>query len=113
MCHYDVERPEAFIVRRPVARKVHRCEECGRPIRPGQRYARTSGIWDGSPDSHAQHEDCLELLQHIASTHCDGVWVFGDLRDAVSEHRRDEPALLGRWANILRARRREQAGEPS
>lgn len=107
MCHYDLEGPTVFTVRHPVARKVHRCWECGHDILPGHRYVRSSGIWDGSPGSHAQHEDCADLLQHIADTHCDGVWVFGELREAIQEHYRDEPRLLGRWAAILRARRRE------
>lgn len=109
MCYIDVDRPSASTVTRPVARKAHVCEECGHPIRPGQRYVRTTGIWDHEPGSHAQHEDCRALLKDIASTHCDGVWVFGDLRECVREHYRDEPAILGRWAAILRARRREAA----
>lgn len=110
MCHYDLEMPSCSTVSRPVARKRHHCEECGHPILPGRRYVRTTGVWDHRPDSHAQHEDCAALLRHIADAHCDGVWVFGDLASAVSEHAPDEPALTGRWADILRARESERTG---
>lgn len=107
MCHYDDNYPACYVETRPVARKPHACEECGHPIRRGDRYVRTKGLWDNRPESYAQHEDCRALLGYIADTHCGGVWVFGELREAVREHYPDEHALLGRWAAILRARRRE------
>jgi len=64
-----------------VARKAHTCEEapaCRREIRPGDRYERHSGVYDGMPYSYAlcarcarahkrawERPPCKRLLAHM------------------------------------------------
>lgn len=40
------ELPKVCSEREVTARKSHVCCECRKPIPPGVRYVRTSGIWD-------------------------------------------------------------------
>lgn len=41
-----------------VARKEHRCEECGRKIAPGEKYDRHAGKWEG------------DFFTNVACAHC-------------------------------------------
>lgn len=49
-----------------LARKEHRCCEGKHVISPGERYAYTSGVWDGRGDSFKQCMTCHRLFQAIA-----------------------------------------------
>lgn len=53
--------PEAYICRRPKARKDHKCCECGGTILEGEVYNKHSGIWEDGPDSFKVCVDCDEL----------------------------------------------------
>lgn len=49
-CFIDVdpgEMPDPFSSSWRTARKVHECNECGEPIRPGDRYEYAAGKWGG------------------------------------------------------------------
>lgn len=90
--------PAVINVTYPKARKVHKCCECGHPIPVGVQYVRTWGIWDGEPDSYAQHVECRELLDFISVNFCGGEsWTYGSLREEVGEYS-DE--LTGRLTAI-------------
>ena len=45
----------------PVARKPHRCEECGRTIPKGARYLRQSNADGSQAWTFKAHEDCVAL----------------------------------------------------
>ncbi len=47
------------------ARKPHPCCECRLPIRPGERYERTVGVWDGDFQSYATCEFCVWLRERV------------------------------------------------
>ncbi len=61
-----------------MARKTHRCCECRRAIRPGERYNRFTGCWDGKWDTFVTCEECDELRRELADD--DGP-PFGELSD--------------------------------
>lgn len=42
----------------PTARKEHRCDECDRTIRTGERYSRTAAVWEG------------DFFTNVACLHC-------------------------------------------
>lgn len=50
-----------------LARKEHKCCECGTKIVKGMHYDYTSGIWDGEPRSFKQCVECSILFQQITS----------------------------------------------
>lgn len=68
----------------PTARKEHRCDDCGRTIRPGEKYRRWSGI----------HYDGPYTWKSCA--HCDrvatAIWATEE-----SRYFTDEGIYLGEW----------------
>lgn len=64
------------------ARKQHVCDECGRTIKPGERYEHISGIWDGHADSN---KTCLGCKAIRNLFFCD-LWVYGEVWNAVDDH---------------------------
>jgi len=46
----------------PVARKAHRCDECGHGIEKGERYSYWTGKTDGSVGTWKSHTDCREAV---------------------------------------------------
>ncbi len=42
----------------PVARKKHRCEWCGQPIPPHEKYVRYVGMWESEFQNWAMHQEC-------------------------------------------------------
>jgi hypothetical protein len=60
-CYCDYEQPTFSSVTKPRARKLHRCEECGGKIKPGERYERSSGMWDGSISTFCTCERCHDI----------------------------------------------------
>lgn len=55
----DYEGPEFYDESWHVARKPHMCAECSTVIRPGTKYLKCCGKWDGDFDVFKQHEECL------------------------------------------------------
>jgi len=82
-CSYDYDAPSPSVYREtePVARKPHRCVECGEPIRPGQRYHRATGIWDGSWSTFSTCSPCATIRAQL----CACGWSFGCLRETLWE----------------------------
>lgn len=48
------------------ARKVHRCIWCGQSINAGEPYTYERSIFEGDPQSHHWHPECLEIMREIA-----------------------------------------------
>lgn len=78
------EMPLFFSERWPVARKEHKCCECGQPIFAGEKYGSFSGKWshafDGGMQVFKQHLECEEacrfIRDYLNSDECIG---FGEL----------------------------------
>ena len=83
-CSVDVDcegRAWCSVVKIRKSRKTHKCEECGDPIVPGQRYEYASGIWDGRPDSH---RTCLTCVA-IRDRYCPGGYYYGELAQQIED----------------------------
>ena len=78
------ELPEAFKSGTRVARKEHKCCECGKTIEKGEQYQYSSGIWSGEPQEYKQCESCNRLMKKAhtyAEEHGHDIPCFRDLRE--------------------------------
>lgn len=57
--------PDFYHWTEPVARKEHRCCECGAPINRGEKYFRAHGKWDGAISVYRQHLLCMEACMYV------------------------------------------------
>lgn len=73
----------------PRARKAHRCDECGRTIEAGERYRRSSALFDGRFDEFKMCWHCRVAAQWLEKN-CDGYLTQGvheDIREHIDEYR--------------------------
>lgn len=52
-CYCDYERPTVYSQTKPVARVQHKCSECRGHIKPGEKYTKIWGVWDGDQATYA------------------------------------------------------------
>lgn len=97
-CFCDYDPPSVFNETAPVARKEHRCTECGRAIQRGEKYQCAWGIWDGMAETFKTCPRCLALRDYVKAhvpCLCLG---FGRLHDDCMEAARgyahEAPGLL-------------------
>jgi hypothetical protein len=64
-CSCDYDPPEFYNLTVRVSRKPRVCYECGSRIKPGDRYERASGKWDGKIITFETCEPCLNLRQWV------------------------------------------------
>jgi len=112
-CYCGYERPEVYRATRPIARKDHRCSECGGKIAQGERYENVFGVWDGYPDLIKTCVYCLaarDLVESRIECFC---WEHNNLLENIIETIRDSndtPGLQMAVGRILiegkRARRK-------
>ena len=57
------DMPAVFGREERKARKEHKCCECGCPIKPGDKYQYSHGVWDGRWLSFKQCNDCCDLAE--------------------------------------------------
>jgi hypothetical protein len=93
---YDGDPAEVFHASVVTARKRHKCDECGEPIEPRQRYERSSGKWDGV---WSVWRLCLPC-RDISAEFSDNGRVFGELWPEM-ERNWDEGAHLQACLNRL------------
>ena len=80
-CSYDgYEEPELYDERFPIAKKKHMCCECGGNIKPGQKYHRATGKWDGDFRSFKTCLPCNSIREH----YCPHGYVLGGLAEQIS-----------------------------
>lgn len=89
-CSCDYDPANIYRASTPKARKEHRCEECGGPIKPGEKYEYVFGVWDGSWVSIFKTcERCFDLRQWVKNNVPCFCWAHGsmldDAREAVNE----------------------------
>ena len=83
-CYCDAESPEFYHAREFVARKEHKCSECGEYILTGEKYENTTGKWGGTLSIYKTCGDCLNLRFALETTPCYCL-VHGSLLEDFSE----------------------------
>ena len=86
---------------RPTARKLHRCTECGGPIKPGQTYLRRCAKYDGDFSAMKACRACDRDMARFAEEHGLG-WFSGGWIDFLEECVVDDGADADvRWKMML------------
>ena len=67
-CSCEWDSPAAYRKVDRKAAKPHTCCECRGPIKVGDTYTYTSGIWEGMPDSFHTCERCDALQQALVAS---------------------------------------------
>ena len=80
--HWDCSGPSFYEEKTLLARKEHMCFECDEPIKPGERYTRISGIWEGSFSHYKLCESCKAVSDLLF---CEG-HSFGFLWEDISNY---------------------------
>lgn len=81
--YYDTDPPAFLHETEQIARKEHKCCECGGPIQKGQLYRRVSGAWDRQAQTFKQCERCADLWDSLD----DAGWCpyYGDMFETYRE----------------------------
>jgi len=75
-CSIEIdEDAELFREEFPVARKVHECCECKMIIKPGQKYQKVIGKWEGEFSTFKTCLPCYNIRKH----YCPNGYYFGEL----------------------------------
>ena len=117
-CHCDYEPAEYFSKRSvKAARKAHVCDECSKPIRPGEPYEYLAGKWDGWHGQFRICRHCQSLLEWaLISVPC-FCWGYGnmlqDIADMVAQVRRDVPGFFFEYGRRVIAIKRAREQEPA
>jgi hypothetical protein len=77
-CYCDYTSPEFYCREMPVARKEHRCYECGSIIRQGEKYERVCAKWDGEVGTTKTCPDCIAIRSALMDMDC-FCWSHGGL----------------------------------
>jgi len=84
--HVDVgdhdDQPEMFTCLKRVAKKAHRCSECGKTIEPGSKYLCESMLHEGTFTRFKTCEDCRSLRASFFGAG----WVFTQLWSDLDDH---------------------------
>lgn len=68
----------------PVARKEHRCSECGRVIKRGEKYLVEGYLFDGEKKTHKTCAHC-EVVRSWLIHECNG-FIYGGIAEDIHEH---------------------------
>ena len=114
-CSCDYDPAAVYNASRPLARKEHKCSECGGVIQQGERYERVDALWEEKWSTMKTCVWCLGLRDIIESGADCFCWAHGNLVEAMVEFLRDTqgefPGLgmhAGRW--IVEAKRQGWRG---
>lgn len=80
-CYCDFDAPSVFRSKLVQARKAHRCYECSRPIRVGERYSYVFGVWDGSASSFHICSHCRDIRKFVQGNIPCFCWEYGNMLD--------------------------------
>jgi len=78
----DYDQPEFHRESLQKAIKSHRCDECGKIIKPGEKYEYSLGKWDGI---FGYNKTCLDCLSIRNEFFCEGFF-YGQMFKCLHEH---------------------------
>jgi len=84
-CYCGYEQPEFYRQNVVKVRKVHRCDECGCDIRPGEACEAFVGKWDGIVSTYRTCERCLAFRKWYDANRPCFCWCFGGVFEAVRD----------------------------
>ena len=84
-CTCDYDAPAFHRVTTPAARKSYHCEECNGWIKPGEKYERTVGKWDGYVDTFITCERCFDLRTWVKNNVPCLCWAHGGGDETMAE----------------------------
>lgn len=85
VCYTDTGPAAFYYDTRPLARKEHKCTECRRVIKKGERYENVRGKWDDGVATIKTCVCCLairDLMEARLGCFC---WAHGTLWDGIYE----------------------------
>lgn len=104
-CFCDYDPPEFYYRTMPTARLAHKCSECGKTIRRGEKYERVNAKWGDRPESCLTCARCLALRDYVTAHVPCVCWehhrMIEGCIEAAQEYAHEAPGLL------FGARRRE------
>jgi len=77
------DAPSVYNTTHPVARKEHRCEECGETIGKGQKYELYKSLFDGRWSTTRTCLSCAEIRNHFA---CGQSYYIGQLWEDLEQN---------------------------
>lgn len=87
MSYCDIQ-PDFYSWAEPVARKEHKCCECGTPIIKGEKHFSATGKWDFGIETYRQHLDCCSACMFVRDQFNDGECIgFGELLEFFCDSR--------------------------
>jgi len=92
------EHPKFYRISEPIARLVHRCDECWRPIMRAEQYVAYSGKWDGEVSTYRAHELCHLLASQVSVD--DGCRIYGALGEFIGEADNLTPLQVRWWESL-------------
>lgn len=90
-CYCDYSSPTIYDVKMVVAKKAHKCSECGRHINKKEKYEYLKGLWDGEWGTFYTCQECLNLRKHLQELPCYCLY-HGGLCEGVSD---DLDSMMG------------------
>lgn len=86
-CDCDGDLPDFMAEKTVIARKLHKCCECRRPIQVGESHRSVRGKWDGEVQTFRQCARCSRVADALyREGAC--LW-FGGLREELRERTRN------------------------
>lgn len=108
-CDYDFTW-EVYRRSTHVARKQHKCYECGRTIQPGERYEYAFGIGDGRAWHMPTCPHCLAIREWVEAHVPCSCWSHGhmleDVGNDVDAYWHEAPGFLMGYLRRLAAQKR-------
>lgn len=101
-CFCDfADPPEFYHQATPMARKSHKCYECGCEITKGERYERVRAKWDCQVSTIKTCPDCVAVRDAMEDMPC-FCWLHGSLLDDVDDQFQEAEFSPGLRFNLLR-----------